>query len=170
MQKSIEPAWRIPRYSADPIVRCRQLEAEPLPASNASLLDEAAAEVPDRLAWRFIDSGEVATYAEVRAMVNRIASSLHRLGVRKGTHVAMMVPNVPQFPVTWLALGRLGAVMVPVNISYTARELDYILNDGAVSFLVIAEEFLDVRGNGTASRRAGGQAGDRRRRDPGRPS
>ncbi|MEO6269773.1 MAG: class I adenylate-forming enzyme family protein [Lautropia sp.] len=142
MQKPIKPAWRIPRYSADPFERCRQLEAEPLPTSNAALLDEAAAEAPDRVAWRFIDSGETATYAEVQAMVGRIASGLHRLGVGKGTHVAVMVPNVPQFPVTWLALGRLGAVMVPVNIGYTPRELDYIVNDAQAQYLVIAEEFL----------------------------
>jgi crotonobetaine/carnitine-CoA ligase len=142
MQKPIQPAWRIPRYSPDPVERCRQLDAEPLPCSNAALLDEAAAEVPDRLAWRFIDSGETATYAEVRTMVDRLASGLHRLGVRKGTHVAVMVPNVPQFPVTWLAIGRLGAVMVPVNIAYTARELGYILDDSQAAYLVIAEEFL----------------------------
>ncbi len=142
MQKPIQPHWRLPRYSADPAVRRGQLEAEPLPASNAALLDEAAAEVPDRLAWRFIDSGETATYREVQASVNRIASALHGMGVRKGAHVAMMVPNLPQFPLTWLALGRLGAVMVPVNVSYTGRELDYIVNDGQAEYLVIYEEFL----------------------------
>ena len=142
MQKPIQPSWRIPRYSADPAQRCRQIEAEALPASNAALLDEAAAEVPERRAWHFIDSGETATYREVRAMVNRLASGLHGLGIRKGTHVAVMIPNVPQFPVTWLAIGRLGAVMVPVNISYTGRELDYVINDGKAQYLVIAEEFL----------------------------
>ena len=78
----------------------------------------------------FIDSGETASYRDVQAMVNRVACGLHRLGVRKGTRVAMMVPNIAPFPVTWLAIGRLGAVMVPVNISYTGRELDYIVNDG----------------------------------------
>ena len=134
MQKPIQDSWRLPRYSRD--------LRERLPASNAALLDEAAAEVPDQLAWRFIDSGETATYREVQAMVNRVASALHRLGVRKGTHVAMMVPNLPQFPVTWLAIGRLGAVMVPVNVSYTPRELDYIVNDGQAEYLVIHEEFL----------------------------
>ena len=46
-----------------------------------------------------------------------------------------MIHNIPQFPVTWLALSRLGAVMVPVNISYTGRELDYIVNDGDAEFL-----------------------------------
>jgi len=142
MQKPIQPHWRLPRYSADPATRRVQLEAEPLPASTATLLDEAAAEVPDRIAWRFIDSGQTATYGEVQASVNRLASSLHRLGVRKGTHVAVMVPNLPQFPVTWLAIGRLGAVMVPVNVSYTGRELDYIVNDGQAEYLVIFEDFL----------------------------
>lgn len=142
MQKPIQPHWRLPRYSADPATRRGQLEAEPLPPSNAALLDEAAAEFPDRLAWRFIDCGETATYREAQASVNRIASALHRLGVRKGTHVAVMVPNLPQFPLTWLAIGRLGAVMVPVNVSYTGRELDYIVNDGKAEYLVIYEEFL----------------------------
>jgi len=142
MQKPILPEWRIARYSADPLQRRQQLEAEPLPTSTAALLDQAAAEVPDRRAWHFIDSGETATYRDVQAMVNRVAAGLAGLGVRKGTHVAMMVPNVPQFPLTWLAIGRLGAVMVPVNVSYTGRELDYIVNDGRAEFLVIAEEFL----------------------------
>ena len=48
----------------------------------------------------------------------------------------------PSDPVTWLAIGRLGAVMVPVNIAYTARELGYILDDSQAAYLVIAEEFL----------------------------
>jgi acyl-CoA synthetase (AMP-forming)/AMP-acid ligase II len=142
MQKPIQDSWRIPRYSRDPVERCRQIEAEPLPSSTGALLDEAAAAQPDRLAWQFIDSGETATYREVRASVNRLASGLHGLGVRKGSHVAVMVHNIPQFPVTWLAIGRLGAVMVPVNISYTGRELDYIANDGDAEFLVIHEDYL----------------------------
>ncbi|MBL8380374.1 MAG: acyl--CoA ligase [Burkholderiales bacterium] len=146
MQKAIDPAWRIARYSADPALRRRQLEAEPLPDSTGALLDEAAAEAPDQLAWRFIDSGEAATYAEVRATVNRLAAGLAGIGVTKGTHVAVMVPNVPAFPLTWLAIGRLGAVMVPVNVSYTPRELDYLINDGRATTLVIAEEFLPVLG------------------------
>ncbi|MGE0799713.1 MAG: class I adenylate-forming enzyme family protein [Lautropia sp.] len=144
MQKPIRPEWRLARYSADPAERRRQLEAEPLPACVDALLDAAAAEVPERLAWRFIDSGETASYREVRALVNRFASGLAAHGVAKGTHVAVMVPNLPQFPVTWLAIAKLGAVMVPVNVGYTPRELDYLLNDGAADYLVIADQFLPV--------------------------
>ncbi|MGD9945735.1 MAG: class I adenylate-forming enzyme family protein [Burkholderiaceae bacterium] len=144
MQKLIQAAWRLPSYRENPIERCRQLESEPLPPSTAALLNEAAADAPDRLAWHFIDSGETATYSAAKAMVNRLASGLHELGIRKGTHVAVMIPNVPAFPVTWLALGRLGAVMVPVNVSYTARELGYIVNDSEARYLVIADEYLPI--------------------------
>lgn len=153
MRKPIRPEWRLPRYGTDPVERCRQLEAEVLPSSTAALLDEAASEIPDATAWRFIDSGETATYAQVRASVDRLASALHRLGVRKGTHVAVMIPNLPEFPITWLALSRLGAVMVPVNVTYTPRELEYVTRDAAASFLVIHEAFLPVL-DGVAERPA----------------
>ena len=48
--------------------------------------------------------------------------------MRKGTHVAVM-PNVAAMPLSWLALGTLGAVMVPVNVNYLERELAYVIND-----------------------------------------
>lgn len=142
MQRKIESGWRNPSYSADVRERCRQIEAEPLPPSTAALLDEAAAEVPHRIACRFIDSGEQFTYAQLRASVNRLASGLYGAGVRKGTRVAVMLPNVHQFPVTWLALGRLGAVMVPVNTGYTGRELDYLTNDAQVDYLVLSDAYI----------------------------
>jgi acyl-CoA synthetase (AMP-forming)/AMP-acid ligase II len=144
MQKPLSPDWLDPAYSRDVRERCRQIEAEPLPASTAALLDEAAAVVPHRCVLQFIDSGERYTYAELKAAADRLAGGLHRLGVRKGTRVAVMLPNIPQFPVTWLALGRLGAVMVPVNVGYTARELEYVLNDAQVQLLVIHDSFLAV--------------------------
>lgn len=144
MQKPIDPAWRVARYSADVAERLRQIEQEPLPQSIYALLEAAAAEVPNQLAWHFIDSGETASYADVLRQVNRLAAGLHRLGVRKGTHVALMVANRPQFPLSWLAIGCLGAVMVPVNITYTSRELEYLLTDSGSQYLVIADEFLPI--------------------------
>ncbi|MGD9637179.1 MAG: class I adenylate-forming enzyme family protein [Pirellulales bacterium] len=144
MRKPIDPQWRLAGYTDDALQRCRQLESEALPHSTACLLDEATRDAPDRLAWHFIDSGETATYAEVHASVARLAAGLRRLGVTKHTRVAVMVPNVPQFPLTWLAIGRLGAVMVPVNVSYTPRELEYVLVDSQCTYLVIDEAFLPV--------------------------
>jgi acyl-CoA synthetase (AMP-forming)/AMP-acid ligase II len=144
MQQPLRADWIDSRYSRDVRERCRQVEAEPLPSSTAALLDEAAAAVPQRTALQFIDSGESYTYAQLLASVNRVASGLYALGVRKGTRVAVMLPNVPQFPITWLALGRLGAAMIPVNVGYTARELEYVTKDAQAQFLVLHEDFLPV--------------------------
>ena len=144
MQRPLEPHWLNPRYSRDVRERCRQIEAEPLPPSTAALLDEAATEVPERIALHFIDTGLEISYRELRRRVNRLASGLHRLGIRKGTHVAVMLANTLDFPLTWLALGRLGAVMVPANTGYTGRELDYLVNDARAEYLVIAEALLPV--------------------------
>ncbi|MBV8652527.1 MAG: acyl--CoA ligase [Alphaproteobacteria bacterium] len=117
--------------------RRRQIESEPLPPNVAALLDEAAAAVPDHIALDFFEDGERLTYDALRRRVNRLASGMARRGIGKGSHVAVMLPNSSHLPVTWLALARLGAVMVPMNIAYTPREMDYVVNDGDVSFLVI---------------------------------
>jgi len=118
----------------------RKLEAEPLPHNIGVLLDAAVAAAPEGLAWNFFESGERATYRDVQVAVNRLANGLHARGVRKGTKVAVMLPNVAAMPVTWLALARLGAVMVPVNIAYTSRELEYVIVDSDASYLVIHDE------------------------------
>lgn len=125
-----------------PDERQRQIEAEPLPPTIYDVVAEAAAEVPDQLAWNFFETNEALTYREVIDRVNRLASSLDLIGITKGTHVGVMLPNRAAFPLTWLALGRLGAVMIPINTGYTGRELDYVLNDGDAEYLVIDGECL----------------------------
>jgi crotonobetaine/carnitine-CoA ligase len=122
--------------------RRRLIEAEALPASIGALLDAAADEAPDQLAWNFFDSGEATTYAALRAHVNRLAAGMVRAGIRKGSHVGVMLPNVAALPTTWLALARLGAVMVPMNIAYTPREVAYVVEDGDVEWLVVHDECL----------------------------
>lgn len=127
----------IDAHLRDPAARCRAIEAEPLPETTYHVLAEAASEAPDALAWNFFDAGVTRTYREVLGDVNRLASGLHRLGIRKGDHVAVMIPNLPAFPTTWLALGRIGAVMVPVNVRYRAHDLDYVINDADVHWLIV---------------------------------
>jgi acyl-CoA synthetase (AMP-forming)/AMP-acid ligase II len=124
--------------------RRRQIESGPLPANIGALLDAAADEAPDRLAWNFFESGEALTYGALRHRVNRLANGMTRAGIRHGSHVGVMLPNVPAMPTTWLALARLGAVMVPMNIAYTTRELAYVLEDGDVEWLVVDEHCLDA--------------------------
>ena len=122
--------------------RRRQIESEALPENLGALLDEAADAVPDQPACVFFDSDETITYAALRREVNRLANGLRAAGVGKGTHIGVMLPNVAAFPITWLAIARLGAVMIPVNTRYTSRELHYVLDDGEADFLVIDEPFL----------------------------
>src|SRR5206468_6362925 len=124
--------------------RRRQIESEPLPRNIGALLDEAADAAPDRLAWDFFEQGERITYAALRERVDRLANGLARASVRKGSHVGVMLPNVTAMPTTWLALARLGAVMVPINIAYTPREMGYVVGDAEVEFLVIDEDRLDA--------------------------
>src|SRR5262249_45836584 len=81
--------------------------------------------------------GEQLSYAALCRRVNQLANGLSRRGIGQGTHVGVMLPNISALPVTWLAIARLGAVMVPLNIAYTARELDYVVNNGDVEWLMI---------------------------------
>jgi crotonobetaine/carnitine-CoA ligase len=122
--------------------RRRRIEAEPLPANIGALLDQAAAAVPDQIAWNFFESGETVTYAALQTRVNALANGMAQAGIRKGSHVAVMLPNIAAFPTTWLALARLGAVMIPMNIAYTAREMEYVIRNGDVEWLIIHDECL----------------------------
>ena len=84
------------------------------------------------------------TYTEFKAQAQRCANALETLGVGKGSHVAVMLPNCCTFPVIWLALARLGAVLVGANWQYTSRELSYLLNDSDAEFLVIDSDYEHV--------------------------
>ncbi len=133
-----------PDWMPSVLARHRAIEADPLPRNIDALLSEAAADTPDATALQFIASGEAITYAGLRDQVSRCAAGLIALGVRHGTKVAVMVPNVPAFPLTWLALARIGAVMVPVNVRYTGRELNYAVTDSGATFVVLDATYLPV--------------------------
>ncbi|VVE55060.1 class I adenylate-forming enzyme family protein [Pandoraea sputorum] len=136
---------RLPTLSA-PVApvdsRRAQIEGEALPPNLHTLLEDAAQACGDRVLCNFFERGERVTYRDFLAQVERIASGLQANGVRKGTHVAVIMPNLPAMPLTWFALATLGAVMVPVNIHYTPRELTYVLSDSDAEFIVAHESVL----------------------------
>jgi acyl-CoA synthetase (AMP-forming)/AMP-acid ligase II len=136
----------------DPVLRAHaemraRVEAAPFAPSLGAFLDTAAAAHGAAPLWRFIEAPpdlpfRETSYAGLAEATRRVAAGLARRGVRPGERVGVMLPNIPAFPIAWLALARLGAVMIPVNTGYTARELDYVLGDGGASHLVVHEDAL----------------------------
>ena len=109
--------------------------------SLGELVDAAGDRFGDRLLWESIeDDSERLTFAQFATASRQFANALLARGVRPGSHVAVMLPNCPAYALAWFALGRLGAVMVPVNTQYTSRELDYVLRNSDAQFLLIDEE------------------------------
>ncbi|WOH63946.1 class I adenylate-forming enzyme family protein [Bradyrhizobium sp. BWA-3-5] len=90
------------------------------------------------------ERGERATYSEMDRFSNKYAHALRKLGVRKGDRIGVMLPNRIEFPILWFAFAKLGAVLVPVNMRYTAREIEYILGDTQAKFAIVDESAWPV--------------------------
>jgi long-chain acyl-CoA synthetase len=108
--------------------------------SLVSVLSESALRRPDNVAIRFM--GQSTTYAELWEQVRRTATVLAERGVGAGDRVAMLLPNVPAFPVTYYAAQFLGAVAVPVHALLKAEEIEYVLRDSGAKVLVCAAVLL----------------------------
>ncbi|WP_236796635.1 AMP-binding protein [Amycolatopsis sp. GM8] len=110
----------------------------------ATLVRRAAELWPDRDAWIFDETGARYTFADVERDSTRFALALLELGLEPGDRVAVMLRNQPEFPLLWLALAKIGAMLVPVNINY--RELDgaHVLRHSGARFAVAAPEFAGL--------------------------
>src|SRR5262245_5949572 len=105
-------------------------------ASVLALLEQAMQRFADRPAFRCF--GETLTYADTDRLSRAFAAYLQtRLGVKKGDRVAVMLPNIPAFPLAMLGILRAGAAQVNVNPLYTPRELEHQLNDAGAEVIVI---------------------------------
>ncbi|MBP4046611.1 long-chain-fatty-acid--CoA ligase [Chromobacterium violaceum] len=88
---------------------------------------------------------KVLSYAELDALSGRFASFLqHRLGLKKGDRVAVMMPNLLQYPIAVFGTLRAGGAVVNVNPLYTPRELEHQLKDSGAETIVILENFAGV--------------------------
>jgi long-chain acyl-CoA synthetase len=79
------------------------------------------------------------TFGEVKAQVDRLATSLASRGIVKGDRVGIMLPNCPQYVIAVFAIVRLGAIVVNINPSYTAPEASFVVRDSAIRMLVTLE-------------------------------
>ena len=103
------------------------------------LMEESFARYADRTAYSFM--GKNISYRQTDDDSLALAAYLQSLGLAKGDRVAIMMPNVPQYPVTVAAVLRAGYVVVNVNPLYTARELEHQLKDSGAKAIVIIENF-----------------------------
>jgi len=108
------------------------------------ILRETAEKVPDRDALRFYD--KAITYRELVGLVQAFASALQRIGVEKGDRVAIMLPNCPQYVISYYGILSVGAVVTQVNPMLVERELTFLLNDsGAETIVVLGDLYQRVK-------------------------
>lgn len=116
-----------------------------LPPENTSLIDlfeESFQKFGSRDAFIFMD--KKLTYTDLELESRKFACYLQSLGLKKGSRVAIMMPNVLQYPVASLWILRAGCILVNVNPLYTSRELEHQLNDAGAETLIILENFASV--------------------------
>lgn len=114
--------------------------------SLVALMEEAFAKHADKVAYSFM--GKELTFAQVNAQSKLFAAYLQSLGLQRGDRVALMMPNIPQYPVAVAGVLRAGYVLVNVNPLYTARELEHQLKDSGAKAIVIIENFAKTLQDG----------------------
>jgi long-chain acyl-CoA synthetase len=85
--------------------------------------------------------GKTMTYAELDDMSQRLGAWLQNKGLQKGARVAIMMPNVLQYPIAIVAILRAGYIVVNINPLYTPRELEHQLTDSGAEAIIILENF-----------------------------
>ncbi|MBV8665613.1 MAG: long-chain fatty acid--CoA ligase [Burkholderiaceae bacterium] len=107
--------------------------------SLVHLMEEAFRKFAARNAYVCMD--KFLTYAEIDAMSLKLGAWLQAKGLKKGARVAVMLPNVLQYPVSIAAILRAGYTVVNVNPLYTPRELEHQLNDAGADAIIVLENF-----------------------------
>ena len=107
--------------------------------SLVQLMEQAFRDFANRTAYSFM--GKDTTFAQTDAQSRQLAAYLQSLGLARGARVALMMPNIPQYPVAVAAVLRAGFVVVNVNPLYTPRELEHQLKDSGAEAIFILENF-----------------------------
>ncbi|ACC71857.1 long-chain fatty acid--CoA ligase [Paraburkholderia phymatum] len=107
--------------------------------SITSLLEESFRD--NRAKPAFACMGKQITYGELDSLSTRLAAWFQAKGIARGARIAIMMPNVLQYPVALAAILRAGYVVVNVNPLYTPRELEHQLKDSGAEAIVLLENF-----------------------------
>lgn len=111
-------------------------------ASIVDIFEQSIEKYADKTAY--INMGQTMTFNELDVQSRQFAAYLQNSGLQRGDAVAVMMPNLLQYPVAMFGILRAGLVVVNVNPLYTARELKHQLNDANVKTIVIVENFAST--------------------------
>ena len=109
-----------------------------------TLVEKSAREYGDKTVLTVDHENITISFRKLNERANQFANAFSYTGIKTGEHVGVMLPNCSAFPYVWLALAKLGAVMVPINIRYKAFDLEYVLKDSEATALVIHASFLAI--------------------------
>ena len=108
-------------------------------SSLREVFDEACTKYGPRKAYTCM--GKSITFTELDTLTSAFGAWLQGQGCKKGSRVALMMPNILQYPVCLFGALRAGCTIVNVNPLYTARELEHQLNDAGAEILIVVENF-----------------------------
>ncbi|MCH2037376.1 MAG: long-chain fatty acid--CoA ligase [Rickettsiales bacterium] len=108
----------------------QELPAKPL----STLIDDAVEKFPNHIAIDFL--GQKQTYTELSVAINRVTKGLQKLGVKKGSKVGIMMPNCPQYMLSFFGVLKAGGSVINFNPLHTVKDLKYQIDDLGVDLMI----------------------------------
>lgn len=96
---------------------------------------------PNKTALIF--EGKSFTYKELDEIANRLANALRGLGIKRGERVALLLPNIPEFVISYLGILKIGAIAVSLNVMLKKNEVKFILDDCSAKTLITTESLSE---------------------------
>ena len=117
-------------------------------AVNAATMAEAfrltVEDHPDRIAVRTLNDETALTWAQLRDRSDALAGTLHRLGVRRGDTVALMIANRPEFAIADIAAMTLGATPFSIYLTSAPEQVRYVIEDAAAKVAIVEAPFVGL--------------------------
>jgi len=110
--------------------------------SIVDVLEQSCSKYGDRMAYH--NMGAELSYSELDYLTRNFAASLQDMGLQQGDRIALMMPNILQYPVALFGALRAGLIIVNTNPMYTARELRHQLVDAGAKAIIVVENFASV--------------------------
>jgi long-chain acyl-CoA synthetase len=137
--KKVEPAEK-PWFKFWPEGIPKHIEYPEIPLQE--LLMKSARDFPEKTAIAYFD--KEMTYRELNNLSDKFAAALDGLGVKKGDKVAIFLPNIPQFVISYYGTAKIGAIVTAISPLYREREVEHQLNDSEAETIVVLDALYPI--------------------------